>query len=172
MATARIKNLEQFRRTVGAKSKIAINKMLRDPELRARVGSIVTEDIQKHFKQPASATTQRIRQYLEQYNMTDPRYQRSIINITFTGELMEDLANNVKADTTKLQLVIDHSQKKHSLYITGKGKPKGQRKTHKEISNHVRDLGYDYLQISDNASREILKAIKEKLLQTLAQVLR
>jgi len=170
MAIARVKNTQAVRRLVGSRFKVAITKMLRSKELRLKVGRIVEEDIRKNFrKSVTSKATLAFRKYYEKYNPTHPDYNRRIINITFTGDLLEDLAKNVKADTNKLELIVEHSDKKHKLYKLRKRKGGRKRHSHKEISEFVISKGYDYLQITDKASAKIRKLVQEELFALLKQ---
>lgn len=174
MATIKVKGLEQLRKSVNSKLKVAINKTLRDKSLRKFVGETIRDDIRKNFKGIPQQSTVKYRTYLEQFNSTHPDYSKGKINITFSGELLEDLAKNVKADTTKLMLIVEHSDKKHRLYKVGnKRKRKGARKksSYSEISQGIQDHGYDYLQISDQASKLITNDIKETLFKYLSEAL-
>jgi hypothetical protein len=187
----KVNGLTKLRNVLKRKFKIIINKTLRDKALRLRVGKIVEQDIRDNFNETPAEFTKDMRAYLEQFNKTHPDYRRSKINITFTGELLDDLAKNVKADTTKLAFIIEHSNKKHKAYKqasqTKRGRKvtvtslksrktrdvrdtfsKQERKTHKEISEHIiNDHGYDYLKISDKAEKDILKLIRNTILDNV-----
>ena len=103
MARVTIKNLDQLRKKLNSKFKIVLNKTLRDKGLRLKIGRLIEADIRKNFsKTVKSPATTAFRKYFEQYHETHSTYNRSKINITFTGELLNDLATNVLADTTNL----------------------------------------------------------------------
>ena len=190
MAVVKIRNLSQLRKNLNAKFKIVINKTLRSKNLRDQVGKVVAQDIRDNFENGtsvlASPITQAFREFLEQYNSTHPDYRRRKINITFTGELLNDLASNVKADTINLGFIIEHSNKKHSTYKSGgtfakktvkvtslktkKTTDREQKLTHRQISDHVIARGYDYLKVSDKGKKEILKLVQKEILANIKQV--
>jgi hypothetical protein len=187
----KVKGLTQLRRKLQSKFKLIINKTLRDKSLRLKVGKIVEQDIRDNFSESASPFTQAMREYLEQFNTTHPDYRRSKINITFTGDLLEDLASNVKADTVRLAFIVDHSNKKHKRYKQPSDVTKGKKiqvtslrsrktrdvrdsfakapqLTHKQISNHlINDLKYDYLNVTKGAESEILLLIKKTIMDNI-----
>ena len=182
----KIKGLQELRKRLNYRFKIVMNKTLRDKALRLEIGKIIAQDIRDNFDNGttvlASPITRAFREFLEQYNSTHPDYRRARINITFTGELLDDLAKNVKADTTKLAFVVEHSNKKHKNYKSG-GTFKGKKEqvtskagktrnvtvrlTHKEITEHLIKKGYDYIKVSDDAEKIILKLIKNKILENI-----
>jgi len=185
MAKLRVKNIKKvisnFRREV--------TKVARDKETRMEVGEIVVEDIQDNPVARAGKVTQQFRRYFEKYNSTDPKYKRSQINITFTGELMEDLKKNVKVDTTggKLEYVIRQSDKQHKNYKSGSKKPKKKiavtnlktretkervyRATHNQVRRYVEDKGYEYLKFSQRVIDKLGKFLQNKLYTELKKKL-
>lgn len=178
MAKITLKGLQGLRQRLGARFKIAINKTLRDKQLREDIGKIVESDIRETFKKIPSQATVKIREYYEKYNPTHPAYSRNRINITFTGELLADLIKNVKADTTRIAFIVEHSDKKHKLYkLAPKSdlkrkvtrKPRS-RATYKEIQGYLAKLGYDYLEISPNAADKITDRLREVLLKNVIDV--
>jgi hypothetical protein len=189
MARVTIRNLNQLRKKLNSKFKVVINKTLRDKGLRLKIGRIIEADIRKNFnKTVKSDATLAFRKYFEQYNETHPTYNRSKINITFTGELLNDLATNVLADTTNLGFIIGHSDKKHSFYKTaGKSKRRtvavtslktrkttnrAVKKTHKEISDYIiKDHGYEYLEVTDDAKDKIIKLVKDSIFDNIKREL-
>jgi hypothetical protein len=190
MAKVRIIGLDKIRSRVEAKLKIAINRALRDKNLRDTVGLIIEKDIRANYNKKASPVTESFREFFEQFNETHPDYRRSKINITFTGELLRDLAKNVKADTVNLALVIEHSEKKHKPYASGEKRKRGKKKisvtslksrkerevgaafseqklTNKEISEFVLKK-HDYMNVTREAEVEIVKEIKMVLFRYMA----
>jgi len=190
MAKVKTKGLLELRKKLNSVFKIAINKSLRDKKLRDDVGKAIVENIRNNPNRTwlASQVTKEFREYFEQFNTTHPDYRRSKINITFTGELLNDLARNVKADTNNLALIIEHSNKSHKNYKSGGlFKPKSvqvtslkskktrnvvQKKTHKEISGYVQDKGYDYLQIDDKTTKIITELIRTTVFKYLKDALK
>jgi len=165
MAKLKITNLKQIQ----TKLRFKVTKALRDPEIRKGVAEIVVSEIQKDSS-PAGKVTQKWREYLEQGNTTDEAYERSKINITFTGDLLRDLITNVKAKfgSGKSEYIIEHSKNKHKKYKKPNGKlSKGKPKTMQEISGYVQDLGYDYLKFSDNTQSKVIKFVRDKVFKNI-----
>ena len=188
MARIKINGLKELERRFTLATRLAISKTLRDKILRNDVGLIVENDIRKNFNEKASKVTQDFREYFEQFNKTHPSYRRSKINITFTGELLRDLATNVKGDIKNRQLVIEHSDRKHSSLKDGgntfkkktvqvtslktkKTRSVEQKKTHKQISEFVQSKGYDYIKVSDEAQDKIIALIEKVLLNNIQKEL-
>jgi hypothetical protein len=190
MATVRIIGLDKIRSRVEANLKIAINRALRDKNLRDKVGLIIEKDIRANYSKKASPATESFRKFFEQFNETHPDYRRSKINITLTGELLKDLAKNVKADTVNLALVVEHSEKKHRPYASGEKKKRGKKKisvtslrskkerevgmafsekklTNKEISEFVLKK-HNYMKVTKEAEVKIVKEIKTVLFRYMA----
>lgn len=185
MAVVEIKGLKSFQRKLQTRVKASIRKTLRDKSLRKKVGDIVAQDIRDNYKATPKKFTKEMREWLEEFNQTHKDYDRDKINITFTGELLEDLANNIKADTTRLAFVIEHSNKKHKNYKTkGKGlKPRkvqvtslktrktsnvAVKKSYQQISKYIReDHGHDYLKVSTHGQAKIIKLIRNKIFDNI-----
>lgn len=183
MANVTVKGMAALRRRLNSKAKVVINKTIRNKSLRDKIGKIVADDIRKNFNEPAGDATQAFREFLEQFNKTHPDYKRSKINITFTGELLDDLASNVKADTINLGFIIEHSKKPHSIYKSGgtfsprkvqvtslktqKTRNVTQKRTHKEISEFIQKKGYDYLKVTDDAKRKIIKLVRDEIFDNI-----
>ena len=169
MARARVKNRAQIERSI----KLKLRKALRDKDLRVGIGDIVVDGIKDNKLGTAKRSTQESRRYLEQYNNTDPKYKRTNINATFTGELLNDLLKNVKSRFTgkAVQFIIEHSNKLHKRYKTNpsskrRGK-KSPRNSYSDVSKHVQDKGYEYLQIKPGTSKKVVSFIKERLKKLL-----
>lgn len=165
-----------------------IRKILRDKTTRQSVGRIVVAGIRSSsFGEPSNVTMQ-FRKFFEQYNKTHPEYRRSNINITFTGELLNDLQKNVKADFGggKNEYIIEHSGKLHKGYDSGEARKKGKRKievtslkskktretrqkysrqriSYQMISEYLIEKGYDYLQLNDATINRVLRYINIRL---------
>lgn len=160
--------------------KKAIIKAARDKDIRLGIGELIVEDIQDNPLASAGDVTQSFRQFFEQFNRTDPKYRRTKINMTFTGELMKDLKRNVKADIqgTSVSYIIEQSGRFHkNLKSGGTFKPKTTtvknkkgkkskrqvKKTHKEIGQFVEAKGYDYLSFKPRLLDKLSQFIQRKL---------
>ena len=131
MAKLKILNLKKVQTSIRKK----ITKQLRSKDVRQGVAEIVVDDIKDSNLGAPAEFTKDMRQYLEQFNRTDPKYRRGKISANFTGELLQDLINNVKAKFSggSSTFVLEHSDKGHSPYKQGKGKNKfSKKKTFKE----------------------------------------
>lgn len=167
MAKVKIKNVQAVRKLVGSRFKIAINKLLRSKDIRSKVGRIIVDDIQSINWGTASEKYQAFRDRIK--NPKDKKYAPPKINITITGKLLNDLITNVKANTTKLELIIEHSEKKHPKYkLTSSGRKRKATpsSTYKEIGEGISRY-YDYLTISDKASKKITRLIQDELFNLL-----
>jgi hypothetical protein len=166
----KVKNLKN----VASKIRKDIIKALRDSDLREEIGQLYVDEVQKERK-PAGNVTQEFRKYLEKGNQTDSQYSRPNINITFTGEQLEDLKKNVRAKTTgsSASYEIAQSDKLHKKYKKPDGKnTKGKRQKFSEIAGHLKDKGYDYLSFKyfsnvDGLKDKMIKLIKKRLFEKL-----
>jgi hypothetical protein len=154
-----------------------IRKILRDKTTRQSVGRIVVAGIRSMQKPVQSQVTIAFRKYYEKFNKTHPEYRRSNINITFTGDLLNDLQKNIKADFSgsKNEYVLEHSDKKHKKYKTAKKRKKKKSKTtealtHQMISEYLIEKGYDYLQLDDKTINRVLRYINIRLKNQLSKV--
>lgn len=171
MAKIKIKGVEEASKKLSRNLRIEMNKIFRNPVLRKNVGQIIIDDIKKNvnFGTP-SERTRKWREVYDKLNTTDPAYSRNKLNATFTGELLEDLKNNVKGFPTALTFEIGHSNKRHKQY-QGVTKKIGSRSTYQEISSGLVDnLGYDYFQLTDKAQDQITKLIREELFKLLTNI--
>ena len=168
MATIKLKNLKNVQRDVAFKLKVKIRQLLRSNQVRNVVGAMVIKDIKDNitFGAPEKSTL-RWRERYDPLNTTDPAYSRTKLNAVFTGELLNDLATNVKADTISSSFVIEHSNKKHKKY-QGVTKKIGSRSSYSDISKGlIEDLRYDYLKISKQGRTKITAYIKSELLKLI-----
>lgn len=162
MAKLKITNLKQ----VQTKIRQDLTKILRSKEVRQTVGEIVVSQIQEEITPVTSEKTIAMRKYYEKKNKTSAKYMREFINITFTGELLNDLMKNVKARFTggNSDYVIEHSDKTHKKYKKPNGKTTGgSPKKYKEIQGYLEKLGYDYLKFSDKSKERVIEFIKKSL---------
>lgn len=170
MAKVKIKGVEAAAKKLSINLRVQVLKMFRNPLIRKQVGEIIIEDIKDNvnFKSPEEFTLKWRKRY-DPLNKTDPKYSRNKLNATFTGELLEDLKNNVRADTKNLSFVVEHSNKKHKKY-QGVTKKIGSRSKYSDISEGLVDkLGYDYFKLTDEARDKITKLVREELFKLLAQ---
>ena len=166
MATVKVTGLKNIQSTLLKE----IRKILRDKTTRDSVGRIVVAGIRSMQKPVQSQVTLAFRKYYEQYNKTHPEYRRSNINITFTGDLLNDLQKNVKADFSggKNEYLIQHSEKRHKKYKTGKKRKNKSSKsvealTHQMISEYLIEKGYDYLKLDDKTINRVLRYMNIRL---------
>lgn len=171
MAKVKIVGLDRIRKNFNVKIKIAINKAFRNKELRQTVARFVVEDIRDSIFRSAAPSTQRTREYLEDYNTTHPKYDRRLINITFSGKLLEDLITNAKADTVNLAIVIQHSEKKHPGYKTANGKINAKL-TYADVSKIlINDQNLDYFNLTSKGSQNIINYMVPRLKKLITQEL-
>lgn len=184
MATLKIKNLKQVETALRKR----ITKSLRSPEIRKGVAEIVVSDIKDSNLGTPAKFTKEMREYLEQFNKTDKKYNRNKISANFTGELLQDLINNIKAKfgDGKSEFIIEHSNKSHKPYKQGKGKAKfSKNKTVKDLrggkqinravrvpykfisTQLIKRLGYDYLKFNDKTQSKVIKFVREKIFKNL-----
>jgi hypothetical protein len=175
-----------------------ITKILRDKETRQGVGEIVVNDIRDTDFGDASKFTKEMREYLEPHNKPlHPKYDPDKIKITFTGELLEDLQNNVRARTTNksAEYVIEHSNKTHKPYKQPKGKAKkfkdkkfkdtrfdpktGKfKQTNKQVrvpykfisTQLIKRLGYNYLKFSSKTEDKLIKFVRKQIFDKLSKL--
>jgi len=167
MATLKVKNLKNVERAITRNLRVKVNKIFRDKSLRSDIGDIVAADIKKQSLGTPAPATLRWRKLYQQYNKTDPKYKQNKINITFTGELLKDLSNNVKAIPTKKSFEIKQSEKLHKKY-KGKSKLIGKKRSkYSDIQDGLESLGYDYLNIRDKAKSDITKKVRQRLFELL-----
>ena len=166
MATLKIKNLNK----INTQIRKQITKAARSPQIRAGIAEIVVDQIQKEPIPVTSKATKIWRKYLEQRNNTDKAYNRNLINITFTGDLLKDLAKSIKASigAGKIEYILQHTDKKHKKYKKPNGKStKGEAKSFKFISNEIIKKGYNYLVFSKKSNERVLKFFKENIFKQL-----
>ena len=169
MAKVKVNNLKN----VTSNIRLKITKELRAPEFRKGIGDIVVEEIKETNLGTPSAATKAWRKYLEEGNKKDPKYEPDKIKALFTGELLEDLRNNVRLSSTKgaVEYIIEQTNKLHKKYKKPNGKPtKGKRQTFKQIQGFLEDLGYKYITNAKNSeemTKKILKFIRKELFERL-----
>jgi hypothetical protein len=161
MATVKVKGLSQIQSNI----RKFITKELRKKELRQGVGNLVVASIRaKSLGMPATSTRKWRKKY-DSLNTTHPTYGRNKINITFTGELLEDLQKNVKSQSTggKFVYVIKHSDKLHKKYNGVSGKI-GTRTKYSTISDGlINKWGYDYLTFDDKTLTKVVSYINKEI---------
>lgn len=164
MAKIKIKNAKQSAIQLRTKLRIAITKLLQSKDLRNKIGKIISEDIKaRDFGEP-SDRTYKWRQRYDKLNKTDPSYSRGKINVTFTGELLKDLASNVIADTTKKQFIVANSDNLHKKYQGVTKKLGKKRAKFSEIAEGlIKKMGYDYLSFNKETQNKITRLLQQEL---------
>ena len=168
MAKVEIKGIQELAKKLNRDLRIKLNILFRDKVLRENIGKIIVADIKDkvNFGQPSEATLKWRKRY-DKTNTTDRAYSRGRLNAVFTGELMKDLASNVKGVPTISAFEVQNSDKLHKQY-KGKNGSIGKRTPFSTISKHlIDDLGYDYLQLSKEAREDITNIIKKELYKLL-----
>ena len=171
MANIKIKGIKNLEAKINRSLKIEINKLFRDKDLRLQIGQLVVADIKQNYDggRPAESTI-KWRERYDQLNQTDPQYNRNKIKALFTGELLNDLATNIKADTINKQFVMEHSSKLHKKY-QGVTKKIGKRIAFDKLSGYlIDDMGYNYMVLSDEVQKEIVKLVREKILKLISNI--
>lgn len=169
MAKVKIKNLKKVTSDV----RLKITKELRAPEFRKGIGDIVVEEIKDTNLRSPTEATKAWRKYLEKGNQTDSKYNKNQIKALFTGELLEDLRNNVRLSTSKrvVEFIVEQTNKLHKKYKKPNGKPtKGKRQTFKQIQNYLEDLNINYITNAKNketTQKKILDFIRKELFKRL-----
>lgn len=162
MARIKIKGIDALRKRIDAKLLTTVNQTLRDKDLRKDIGVAVKKDIQDKTWRSAKRSTQKTRAYLERFNKTDRKYNRSNINVTFTGKLLNDLANNVIANTVKSWFIIQQSDKRHPPYRTANGRLRNSP-TFKKLKDYLKDKDLDYLKFTLVLKKKIGIKVVNKL---------
>jgi len=171
MARVKLKGIQELSQRLNADLRIKMNRLFRNESIRLQVGRIIVDDIKENvnFGSPAESTLKWRKRY-DRINNTDPAYDRGKLNATFTGELLEDLVKNIRANPTEMSYTVEHSNKKHSKY-QGVTKKIGSMTPYNEISKYlIDDLGYDYFKLTPNAKAEIVNLIREEFFKLLANV--
>ena len=166
MTQIKLKNLNKIQTQIRKK----IIKAARSPDIRQGVADEVVDQIRKEPVPVTKEATIAWRKYLEQRNPTHPDYKLRFINITFTGELLDDLKKSVltQFSGSKISWVFEHSNRFHKKYKKPNGRTvKGKRKTHKQISEFVIAKGYKYLNFSDKSKSRVLKFVKDNIFRKL-----
>ncbi len=170
MAKLKVLNLKKV--TSGIRRDIT--KALRDKEFRDGIGDIVVNEVKETTLGSAKDGTLAWRKYLEKGNATDPKYNRNKIKALFTGELLNDLRNNVRLDLSSggASFTIEHTDKKHKKYKKPNGKPtKGIAQTYKAIQGFLEELGYFYIRNAKNSAK-IEKKVRDFIQEMLFKKLK
>lgn len=166
----KIQGVEGLSKRIGRNVRIQVAQIFRSEELRKRVGEIVERDIKLNYEhsKPPEESTRRWRERYGPYNDTDPQYDPDKLKALFTGELLEDIKNNVVAVPTDFSFEIGHSDGKHSRYrgptgLLGKSTP------YKVISDYlINKLKMNYMVLTPEAQKEITDAVREEIYKLLA----
>jgi hypothetical protein len=167
MARVNVKGVDELAQRLNRSLRIELNKLFRDKALRKQVGEVVVADIRKNVNfGEAADSTLKTREYLERFNTTDRAYVKSDIKAVFSGKLLADLQKNVKGFPTKSTFEIAHSSRQHPGYKTANGRTK--KIDYTELSEYlIDDLGYNYIQLSEEAEKKILEIVQDKFFELL-----
>jgi len=158
MATLKVTNLNKVKLAVRKR----ITTQLRTPAIRKGVAMVVVKEIKKTKYGSPSAKYREWRRKNGRYNKLDPKYKLNKINITFTGELLQDLINNVKAKfgDGRADIVLEHSNKTHKKYKISRGdlSTSKKKRTYSQIKNYkkgktAKGKRSTYQDISDGVSK-------------------
>ena len=166
MAKVEVLNIREIELSLRKK----ITKAARDEEVRLGIGEIVVNDIKDmDFGRPAEKTIEWRDRYTR-YNSTDPKHQRNKINITFRGELLQDLQDNVRVETTSggIKYELSHTERLHKKYNKKGGKIGKTRSTYTDISDGIINKhGYNYLKFGDNTLDKMIKFIRNIIIKKI-----
>lgn len=161
----RLKNLSDINDIIAKR----VTSTIKNKETSKQVAKIVSEGVKDKKIKVKSKVTTEWRKYLEKGNVTDKRYNRGLINFTFTGELLSDLVKNVKLRINKkgAQYTIQNSGSYHKKYKDPDGRPlKGRAVSYKQINTYLNSLGYYYLdKVSKRNTKKIIKYLKKEILR-------
>ncbi len=160
----RLKNLDELNGVIEKR----VSKTLKNKKVSEGVSNIVAKGVKDRNIKVKSPVTLAWRKYLEKGNTTDGKYARTKINFTFTGELLKDLARNVKLKITKkgAEYTIQNSKSLHKKYKNPEGKPlKGKPVSFKQINTYLNSLGYYYLKkVSKKRTDQIVRYLKKEIM--------
>ena len=156
MAKVNFKGIQKVQSTIRKE----IVKELRKKETRQEFGALVIRGIKDTTLGAPKDSTLKWRERYDRLNNTDKSYQRNKINLTFTGDLLEDLKNNIRVNATGKQVAfeIENSNKKHRKY-QGVTKKIGSRSAYSKIQEGLNNMGYRYPFIDKNTLKDLNKLI-------------
>ena len=164
MAKVQIRNLDKVRRQVSAKANIEINKTLRDAKLKKEIVDQVVNFWRENPVRTAADSTIENRIYLEKYNRTHPSYNLPLINITFTGQQLEDLYRGIISRPTQGIIEIKNTERVRRRY-KGKSGAIGKPIKFSELYEHLASDGLDYLNLPKKITDKIAEIIRQRLLK-------
>jgi|688.fasta_scaffold876883_2 hypothetical protein len=171
-ATVSIKGIKQLEARLNRKLRVQLNRLFRDESLRDKIGEIVVKDIKENYvsKKPPKESTLKWREIHDKINSTDPAYDKNSIKAVFTGELLNDLRNNIKADTNNKKFVIEHSNNKHSKYNGPNGKTGSESPYNKISKGIIEKWKHNYMVLSPEAKEEIANLVREKIFELVSRI--
>ncbi len=119
-----------------AQIKRRFRQIAREKEIREEVGKMLVEDIQSRNYRSVDKN-EPYGKYRDRIQGKSGKHKPRKINMTITGELLQDIINNVKTSfkNGKIAYIFEHSNKKHKPYrvrvdyTTKKGEKKSKIKT-------------------------------------------
>lgn len=166
MAEVKIKGLDKLEIKLKKQVNKGMRRLLRSKAARETVAQTAKDEIRKNVFGVAAASTQETRARLEETNKTHPSYNRAAINVTFTGEQIDDLRANLLTGSNALGYKIEHGSGKHKQYKNSKGKNIGKKIEYRTLQKHLKTKGYDYTILTADNRRKIgskLKKVVDKL---------
>lgn len=166
MATVRVTGLK------GIQSRLrkAITRVLRSKSLRMKLGELVTESIKKKTFRRVSSSEPYYKFRSNITNKKDGAFNNSKINITITGDLLKDIAKNVRVNTTAGKVVyeIQASDKLHKPYRLKTGRST-KRVPFSTIQEGI-ERYYDFLNFDDKTIRSLIKLVQKELNKELSKL--
>jgi len=160
----RLKNLNDIHKVI---EKRVVDTM-RSKHTQKSVTDIFIEGIRDRKFKASNELRRHRKNYLELGNKTHKKYERPTINITFTGEQLDDLrrGSNLKISKQSAQYTIKHTKGLHKKYKTPKGKSeKGKPVPYKTISKRMEELSYGYLKIPhEKVVKKMIKYLKREIM--------
>lgn len=164
MAKVTVTGLDKVRRQVGKNVNIQLNKVLREKELREGLAQDVIDYWRKNPFGTAAKATIDNRIYLEKYNKTHPSYATPLINVTFSGQQLDDLKRGTTASPTKGIIEIKNTARVRTRYSGANGKV-GKSLKFDKLYSHLSGMGYDYLNLPKVVLDKLSKRIQDRLLR-------
>jgi len=113
----------------------------------------------KNYKKLQPSTIEH-RKYIARNNSTHSEYSSDKSNLTLTGSLLEGLFSRFNKSTGILTIDIKGN---HPGYKGSKKKTKGSRKSRKEIVEHLEDLGFPVLNVSNKFINKLVEKLEKRL---------
>lgn len=146
----------------------AFNKAIRSKAMLTEIGDEIVTDIkdqtqnkaksiplQSRLKSLSKAWVKR-RARLAEFNDTDPAYQATKSNLTFTGQLLNSLKHKILG-VGKLEVFFDGT---HQPYKGVKGKNLGKPISNEDLAGYVAENGRPFVGIRPLMQRKITRIVR------------